>query len=192
MKRSGSAMHAAAVISATVTTALAMAACGGGNAQAPPPGVSTVTAAAPDALAPPDTQGAAEHQTATAPPPAPTASEALPPCPSRTQSFVFESDSANVTPEQDHALQQLAACLTSGVLRTATVIAVGHADPVGNADSNLGLGLTRAARVKAFLVAHGVPTDRVIATSEGARSSASMSAGRRVDLFFALSAPKQP
>jgi outer membrane protein OmpA-like peptidoglycan-associated protein len=108
-------------------------------------------------------------------------------CPAALPSFGFETDSDIVSAAQDDELRRLAACLTTApYLRDATIIAVGHTDVVGSELYNLRLGLERASRVTAFLVSHGVPEDRLLATSAGdlpQEQTSSGRTGRRVDLF---------
>lgn len=115
-----------------------------------------------------------------------------PACPLPLPSFVFPEGSAIVSPSQDFELQRLAACLTVGPFRGARVVAIGHGDAVGGDLENLGLGLERAGKIRAFLVAHGVSGERVVATSSGERSTEATRPGRRVDLVMVPAPPAAP
>lgn len=169
-------------VAVAVTVVAASGACGSPNTDLRQPvGVSTVTAA-PDVPvpSPPSRADAPRAPAAPAPPDFVPAT-----CPTRLPSFVFPSDSAVITPAQDFELNHLAQCLLFGPLQRVNIIAVGHADPVGDPGYNLALAEARAAKIKAFLVAHGVPGVRVLATSVGARQSDASMPGRRVDLVVA-------
>lgn len=146
----------------------AVAACSRSPAPAAeePVGVSTVHAAD---MPPPSTSAAAETGGATT-------------CLSDAGPILFEEGSSTVTPEIDAALQRVARCLTRGPLAGAAVVAVGHADVVGQEASNVVLGLDRAAKVRDFLVAHGVDARRVVAVSSGDRETRATVPGRRVDV----------
>lgn len=106
-------------------------------------------------------------------------------------SFVFAEGSAVITPSEDRELGRIARCLTTGALAGTSVIAVGHADPVGGDRENLDLGLRRAATIRDFLVARGVASERVLATSAGARATAANVPGERVDLMIVTTQPTQ-
>lgn len=72
-----------------------------------------------------------------------------------------------------------------------TLEVVGHADDVGDRESNLALSLARAWAVRAFLVDLGVPASRLVVSGFGAerpavagRSRAARAHNRRVDLLL--------
>ena len=79
----------------------------------------------------------------------------------------FAFDSANIRPPAKEALDALAECFTRGPLKDKGVRLVGHADPRGDIDYNLGLGHQRAGSVAEFLAKQGIPKDRLDATSKG-------------------------
>jgi len=73
---------------------------------------------------------------------------------------------------------------------------VGHADEVGDRESNLALSLSRAWAVRAFLADLGVPASRLVVSGFGAdrpavagRSRAALSHNRRVDLLLRPATP---
>jgi outer membrane protein OmpA-like peptidoglycan-associated protein len=109
----------------------------------------------------------------------------VPGCGEALPSFLFSSGSAVVSPSDDHALGAVAACMRTRAGRSAAIIVVGHGDAVGSELENVRLGLERASKIRAFLIALGVPAERVIATSSGERSTEATRPGRRVDLFLA-------
>jgi peptidoglycan-associated lipoprotein len=79
----------------------------------------------------------------------------------------FAFDSANLgTPARD-ALDALASCLTAGPLKGKGLKLVGHADPRGDIDYNLGLGHQRAGSVVEYLSSKGLPKERLDTSSKG-------------------------
>jgi len=88
----------------------------------------------------------------------------LPPAPRHfTLEFRFESDaltdaSTALIPEILQAVK---------VLSVPEVVIVGHTDTMGDAKSNLALGLKRAATVRAILVEAGLPASTVDVASHG-------------------------
>jgi peptidoglycan-associated lipoprotein len=79
----------------------------------------------------------------------------------------FHYDSDRTTPEDQRRLLALVACMMTGPLKDRRIQLTGRADPRGTEAFNEALGLERANRVKAFLVDHGVPSDRVQTASVG-------------------------
>ena len=79
----------------------------------------------------------------------------------------FEFDSAKLDAEEQAGLRELAACMKTGPLRGKRVLVTGRTDPRGTVAHNDKLGLERAARVKRYLLAHGIASDRVLTASVG-------------------------
>lgn len=79
----------------------------------------------------------------------------------------FAFDSANVLPESASALDALARCFVSGPLQGKSLRLVGHADPRGETEYNLGLGHQRAYSVVDILAQRGVPMSRMSTSSKG-------------------------
>jgi len=79
----------------------------------------------------------------------------------------FGFDSAAVTPEARQTLEALATCLTEGPLKGEALKVVGHADPRGEFEYNLGLGHRRAGQVAEYLASAGLPDRRLLTTSRG-------------------------
>lgn len=100
----------------------------------------------------------------------------------------FEFGTANLTPEAEPALAQMALLITDNP--ELKVYIVGHTDNVGKQEDNLGLSKARADAVVAALLRHdGITKDRVIAAGVGALApvasngtDAGRQANRRVEL----------
>jgi peptidoglycan-associated lipoprotein len=80
----------------------------------------------------------------------------------------FAFDSTEIQADDSSTLDAVANCFLSGPLRDRSLSLVGRADPRGNAAYNLVLGQGRADAVVEQLEAHGVPPERLNATSRGA------------------------
>jgi peptidoglycan-associated lipoprotein len=74
----------------------------------------------------------------------------------------FELDRYDLSPEAQATLQRQA-----GFLRAATVTIEGHVDERGTREYNLALGERRATSVRNYLIALGVPAERVSMISFG-------------------------
>lgn len=101
----------------------------------------------------------------------------------------FAFDSANVRPQDEKVLAQLATCFTSGPLAGREMRMVGHADPRGEPEYNMVLGGQRADNVKGFIVKKGMATDKINTTSRGEMDAtgtdeSSWSKDRRVDILL--------
>ncbi|NUQ75713.1 MAG: OmpA family protein [Polyangiaceae bacterium] len=79
----------------------------------------------------------------------------------------FAFDSANIQQPARDTLNALAECFSKGALKGKEVKLVGHADPRGDIDYNLGLGHRRAGSVAEYLAKQGVEKDRLDTTSKG-------------------------
>lgn len=100
----------------------------------------------------------------------------------------FDFDSASLGSAAKSTLDALAQCLVDGPAKDQQIQLVGHADPRGDEEYNLGLGQRRATTVVDYLVKKGrVPEDRMESSSRGeldARGTdeASWAEDRRVDI----------
>jgi len=73
----------------------------------------------------------------------------------------FEFNSAQLRPEANQLLDKVSAALASGDLETFRFSIEGHTDDVGSPDYNAALSAQRAAAVQNYLLAKGVPRDRL-------------------------------
>ncbi|HEV7230063.1 MAG TPA: OmpA family protein [Bacteroidia bacterium] len=83
----------------------------------------------------------------------------------RLDNVTFESGKANLRPESNKALNDLAEFMARK--KNIKIEIAGHTDNVGDKDANQKLSQERAASVKAYLVKKGISTDRVIAKGYG-------------------------
>lgn len=79
----------------------------------------------------------------------------------------FAFDSASVESGAAAALDALGRCFTTGPLRGKGMKLVGHADPRGESEYNLGLGQRRAGSVEAYLAKTGVEASHMATSSRG-------------------------
>ena len=77
----------------------------------------------------------------------------------------FDFDSAELKPAALNNLKTVAECLLSKGAKDITI--VGHCDPRGTEEYNMGLGLERANAVKKYLVSYGVPEEEITIYSKG-------------------------
>ncbi len=80
---------------------------------------------------------------------------------------LFDFNKATLRPEGKAKIDEVAAKANSLVLEV--VIAVGHADRIGGAAYNQKLSEKRAAAVKDYLVAKGIPAKRVYTEGKGSK-----------------------
>jgi peptidoglycan-associated lipoprotein len=80
----------------------------------------------------------------------------------------FAFDSARVQPEAAASLNALSRCFTTGKLAGRSMKLIGHADPRGETEYNLGLGQRRAGSVAGYLGAHGMAQGHLATSSRGA------------------------
>ncbi len=89
---------------------------------------------------------------------------AMPPAPRHfTLQFKFESDA--LTDESTALIPEILAAVKT--LAVPEVVVVGHTDTMGDAKSNVALGLKRAETVRGILVKAGLPASTVDVTSHG-------------------------
>jgi peptidoglycan-associated lipoprotein len=77
----------------------------------------------------------------------------------------FDFDKSNIRDDQKAALNDDVAWLKANARAKITV--EGHCDERGTSEYNLGLGERRAKAVKDYLIAAGLPADRVATISYG-------------------------
>jgi len=77
----------------------------------------------------------------------------------------FPLDRYDLTPEAEETLQKQAALLKS--FQSVAITIEGHADERGTREYNLALGERRADTVRNYLIALGVPADRLSVVSYG-------------------------
>lgn len=80
---------------------------------------------------------------------------------------LFDFNKATLRPEGKTKLDDVVA--KAGQLNLEVVIAVGHADRIGSAAYNQKLSEKRAAAVKDYLVAKGIPANRVYTEGKGSK-----------------------
>ncbi|MEX1362758.1 MAG: OmpA family protein [Nannocystaceae bacterium] len=102
----------------------------------------------------------------------------------------FSFDSAKLSPEAKTALDALAACFVDGPAKDRRMTLVGHADPRGDEEYNLGLGQRRAGSVATYLGQKGLADERLETSSRGeldatGTDEASWARDRRVDIGLA-------
>jgi peptidoglycan-associated lipoprotein len=102
----------------------------------------------------------------------------------------FPFDSSRVTASDRNPLDQVASCLTRGVLAGHKIKLVGRADPRGTDDYNMTLGQSRADSVASYLGRRGVGGGNASTTSRGAMDATGTdetgwSRDRRVDIVLA-------
>lgn len=109
----------------------------------------------------------------------------------KTVAPAFDYDSAALDQEDRELLAQIARCLTDGPLKGRAVTLIGRADPRGEQEYNMTLGVSRADAVKRYLVDLGVGRERMRATSRGeldatGTNEEGWAKDRRVDIELAM------
>lgn len=102
----------------------------------------------------------------------------------------FDFDSAKLSKSATTMLDALATCFISGPAKDESMRLVGHADPRGEEDYNMGLGQRRAGSVSAYLAKKGLPDGRMETSSRGELDASGddesgWSKDRRVDILLA-------
>ncbi|UPG85502.1 OmpA family protein [Luteibacter aegosomatis] len=105
----------------------------------------------------------------TTPPPAPAASAPVAPQETRVLSTdaLFAFDSAELSPAGKASLDEMASTLRDQGETLRSVRIAGYTDRIGGDAYNLDLSQRRADAVKVYLIARGVPADRVVAQGLG-------------------------
>ncbi len=104
------------------------------------------------------------------------ASNVAPPAPDLPQSVFFAPDTAQLTPETRRQLKGWADRLRGN---PTPLTVVGHGDEHSTRDYAIALGAERAEAVKNYLVALGVPPERVATTTFGAERPAAAGASEQ-------------
>jgi OmpA-OmpF porin, OOP family len=94
---------------------------------------------------------------------------AVPPRASASLLVTFETNSSELTSAARRQLDIVASALRNDRLVEYRFTVEGHADPRGQADSNLRLSQDRADSVKRYLMAQGIAEDRLLAEGRGDR-----------------------
>lgn len=102
----------------------------------------------------------------------------------------FDFDSAKLSKSATATLDALATCFISGPGKDKNMRLVGHADPRGTDDYNMGLGQRRAGSVSAYLAKKGLAEDRMETSSRGELDATGSdeqgwAKDRRVDILLA-------
>ncbi|TPV97044.1 MAG: OmpA family protein [Myxococcales bacterium FL481] len=79
----------------------------------------------------------------------------------------FAYDSASLSVAASATLDALAECFINGPAKAETMLLVGHADPRGDEEYNLGLGQRRADSVAGYVMGRGLASTRVNTSSRG-------------------------
>ena len=82
----------------------------------------------------------------------------------------FEFNSTKLRPEAAALLDKVGAALASDELGEFRFSVEGHTDSIGTENANIQLSQARAAAVKAYLIAQGVPEERLATTGHGEAS----------------------
>jgi peptidoglycan-associated lipoprotein len=109
------------------------------------------------AIEPPDTEGFSA-------PGLPPPPEQFVPVPRLTE-IHFDYESYAVRPEDTPILDENAAWIRANP--AGLILIEGHTDERGTSDYNLSLGDLRAAAARRYLIAHGIPAERMVAISYG-------------------------
>lgn len=101
----------------------------------------------------------------------------------------FAFNSANLRSEDTKPLDKVVTCFVSGPLKGRKMKIVGHADPRGDSDYNVQLGLSRADSVAKYMSGKGLDKAQATTTSRGAMDAtgtdeASWALDRRVDVMM--------
>lgn len=101
----------------------------------------------------------------------------------------FDFNSAKLSKSASKVLDDLAVCFVSGPAKDRSMRLVGHADPRGDDDYNMGLGQRRAGSVSTYLAKKGLPDGRMETSSRGeldatGEDDSGWSKDRRVDILL--------
>lgn len=90
----------------------------------------------------------------------------------------FHYNSATIEPDAHRMVEEVAAVMLSQP-ELGTITIVGHTDDLGTPETNMALSTMRAEAVRARLVEHGVPIERLQTVGRGATEPASTNRSRR-------------
>jgi peptidoglycan-associated lipoprotein len=79
----------------------------------------------------------------------------------------FDYNKAELAPEDRSVLEQIATCITTGALKGRGLDLIGHTDPRGTEEYNLGLGARRANAVSEYLKRLGVTPPQLAESTRG-------------------------
>ncbi len=101
----------------------------------------------------------------------------------------FDFNSSKLSKGATKTLNALATCFTSGPAKDRSMRLVGHADPRGDDDYNMGLGQRRAGSVSTYLAKKGLSDGRMETSSRGeldatGSDKSSWAKDRRVDIML--------
>ena len=134
-------------------------------------GCSTAKAPSDPASAMRDREGSTAMVAVEPPDAEALAAPGLPPPPgqfvpvSRLVDVHFDYDTYTIRPEEMPVLDENAAWIRANP--AGLVLIEGHADERGTSDYNLSLGDLRAAAARNYLIARGIPAERMVAISYG-------------------------
>ncbi|MCA9637387.1 MAG: OmpA family protein [Myxococcales bacterium] len=102
----------------------------------------------------------------------------------------FSFNSSSLSPQAKKTLDALATCFKTGKAVGKNMRLVGHTDPRGDEEYNLGLGQKRADSVGGYLKKRGLGSDRVETSSRGKMDAtgsddASWAQDRKVEILLA-------
>jgi peptidoglycan-associated lipoprotein len=102
----------------------------------------------------------------------------------------FAFDSSRIQDDAATTLDALARCFSTGPLKGRSMKLIGHTDPRGEVEYNLGLGQRRAGSVASYLGGHGLSKGAMATTSRGeldatGTDEAGWARDRRVDIMLA-------
>jgi peptidoglycan-associated lipoprotein len=133
------------------------------------PGAAAAPAPTPHVAEAPVTRPVPPPEPAVQPTPSPAAPAPAPtpavPAAAPLKDVFFDFDKATIREDQKAALNTNVGWLKANGQRKLTI--EGHCDERGTAEYNLGLGERRAKAVKDYLVAAGIPADRIATVSYG-------------------------
>jgi peptidoglycan-associated lipoprotein len=133
------------------------------------PGAAAAPAPAPRVAEAPVTRPVPPPEPAVQPTPSPAAPAPAPtpavPAAAPLKDVFFDFDKATIREDQKAALNTNVGWLKANGQRKLTI--EGHCDERGTAEYNLGLGERRAKAVKDYLLAAGIPADRIATVSYG-------------------------
>ncbi len=134
-----------------------------GPGAAAPPSSAAPAAPSPQTAETPVTRPSAPAETPVQP--APAAPGAAVPAASPLKDVFFDFDKSNIRDDQKAALSEDVAWLKANGRAKLTI--EGHCDERGTVEYNLALGERRAKAGKDYLVAAGIPADRIATISYG-------------------------